>query len=835
MGLLDRIRSAGPPPIEARPLTVTGRGHVDGFLQMEELNVDLVGRAGLEIYDRMYRTDGDVRQVLHLLANPIIAGTWEVIPAGGPTADQDAIDDAEFVRWALFENMSPNLRGHLWECLPVLFRSGFAPFEKVWEVAEYNGQSVTVPRGLQLRLPRTIYRWKQDEWGGLEAIQQYLPVPRAQVVAGPNVIIPGDPVLANSGTEDPTGRDDASVTDSTIITDTRMPDYRQTVWLPTSNLIYYRIGAEGDNWEGVSLLRPAYKHWIMKDAIERMDAIAQEKEALGIPVCYPPLGATPDQFEAVEIMLAGIRANTQGYILMPGPKASGTGTSGQGFGQGWLIEYLKPGEHGSGRDPQPSLSYHTDKISAAFIAEFIRIGHSLTGGNRDIGETQMDPFLVGVEAITGLIEDIINDQLVAPIVAYNRPNAKAMPRLKMSLVDAATLSQIADFCLKLIQVGAMIPDQPLEDFLRARADLPPADSLEVEERGDLDGSLRREILMGKNGGGGAPAGTNGPAGSTTGGSADGSKGVDNKDKSSQNGNGAPAPAPTPSAHEALVKKAMSGTTLSADDYVPMPRGNVPAPAEAPHHGTEPRVRWRPQAPYELSVDLDRIEDHFDSAPARLMSGCDVTMCQLARDMAENYPTRVTEHPELQSNIQRVLDDAYDFGAQTVSEEIQRHTQGLPYQLAAATGRNRARNEERAAHGTMQVVDAMHHAIAHAHMQGDPMHRKQRSAEKAGAAAMKSVARAHVASAFNQGRSDRLLDAADGDPGIKWGVRYTAILDKNTCGNCRDADDGVIRSLDDPVRLENQPPNPHCDSTEGLQGNQCRCFEIPMPMDGLGGS
>lgn len=814
MGLLDRIRKTGPPPVEAEPLSVSGRGHVDGFLQLEELNVDLQGRQGLEIFDRMFFTDADVAQVVNLVIGPITAGTWEVIAAGGSEATQDDTDNAAFVRWALFENMTPNLRGHLMEALPVLFRSGFAPFEKVWEVTEYEGAKVTVPRSVLLRLPRTIYRWKQDVWGGLEAIEQYLPVPKAQVVAGPNVMVPGNPVLQGPD-DNTTGRDDSSIGDSTIITDTRMPDYRQTVWIPMSNMIYYRVGAEGDNWEGRSLLRPAYKHWLMKDAIERMDAIAQEKEALGIPICYPPLGATPDQLDAVEMILNNIRSNSQGYILSPGPKATGTST-GSSFGQGWLFEWLSMGKDGTGRDPQPSLKYHTDKIAAAFIAEFVRLGHSLTGGNRGLGETQRDPFLVGVEATAGLIEDILNEQLVAPIMAYNRPKARTYPRVKMSLIDASTLSELADFILKLVQVGAMLPDQTLEDFLRARADLPPSDPDSVSERGELDDALRREIIVGKNQGGGAPAGTNGPAGSETGGSATKAKGTDNKAKSN---NGPPPPT---SAHDALTRKVVSQTLAdayggSADDYSPLLPG-------------QRRVRWRPQAYYELASDLDGIEDHFDGAPLKTAEAGGQTMCNLARSMAVEYPKRTTAHSGLADSIHKVLDDSYGYGQQTVSEEIEKKSIGSTgYQLTAPQSQQRATIRERANHAASFVLDQMHHAIAQSHMQGDDISVKQRQAERAGNAALKRVGAVSVPHAFSQGRHDRILDAVNAGDGNQWGVVYTAILDNNTCDVCRDADDGMVRALDDPVRLARKPPNPSCESNLSGTGNQCRCFEIPEPM------
>ena len=821
MGLLDRIRRTPPPPVPAdgEPLSLSGRGHVNGFLQMEELNIDLVGRQGLATYDRMYRTDGDVKQVMSLVMNPIIAGTWEVEPAGGSNATKEQLEDAEFVAWALFENMAPNLRGHLQEALPVLFRSGFCPFEKVWEYADYvatdpdgstTTEKVTTVRSLQLRLPRTIYRWKQDAWGGLEAVEQYLPVPKAQVVAGPNVVVPGNPVLTGPDSYGQGGQDDSSIQDYTIVTDTRMPDYRQTVWLPMSNLLYYRVGAEGDNWEGVSLLRPAYKHWMLKDAIERMDAIAQEREALGTPVCYPPLGATPDQFDAMEQILMGLRTNSQGYIVMPGPKATGTST-GPGYGQGWLLEFLSPGHAGTGRDPQPSLRYHTDKIAAAFIAEFVRLGHSMGGGSRATAQVQQDPFLVGVEAFAGLIEDVLNEQLVAPLMAYNRPNAKVAPRLKMSLVDATTLSQLADFILKLTQVGALLPDQTLEDFLRARGDLPPSDPVAIEERGNTDDALRREILMGRQNQGTDPG--------TAGGSAP------KPDAGEQD------PSTPSSSSDTTGRAAASGDAQLAAD----PAALTPADNFSPYMPGTERVRWRPQAFYELSVDLDAIEDHMDSRPQHMRDACGPRVTQLARQVSTDYPKRCLDDSMLEEQMSDALGDSYGFGQQTVSDEIERLNPGCSpaLSLGKAMGDPQA-IARRAKLAHLYTLDQMHHAVSQADLlHGADPEQRQRAAEKAGHAALRHVAQTHAVAAFNHGRHDAIQLANDSSEQA-WGVCYTAILDKNTCGTCREADDGTVRSLDDPVRLANRPPNAHCESNASGR-NMCRCFEIPALMEDSGPS
>src|SRR5437868_1481056 len=120
MGFLDRFRQQPAPAPDRPSRAATGRGHTEGFLEVEELNPDLIANLGLRVFDSMYRTDGDVRQALALVANPMTAGTWDVEPHGGVEADEAAQDDAKFIKWALWDIMEPNFNGHLQEMLPIL-------------------------------------------------------------------------------------------------------------------------------------------------------------------------------------------------------------------------------------------------------------------------------------------------------------------------------------------------------------------------------------------------------------------------------------------------------------------------------------------------------------------------------------------------------------------------------------------------------------------------------------------------------------------------------------------------------------------------------------------
>lgn len=768
MGFLDRYRK-GPTPTETKqPHGAVGRGHTNGFIDYEELNTDLVGSEGLKVFDQMYRTDGDVRQVVQLSANPLVSGTWEVIPYGGENATDNAQMLAGFVKWALWEVMSPNFTAHLAEMLPILIRSGFTPYEVIWMREQYEGKTVVVPRKLDVRLPRTIWRWNQDKYGELNSVVQQLLVPPSQ-----------------------------QTTDSTYA-----PTVAGEVTIPARDLVYYRLGAEGDNWEGVSLLRPAYKHWKLKDAIERIDAIAQEREAMGVPICYPPLGATDGQLEAMETVLANMRSNEQGYIVAPGPKAG----AGAPEGTGWLIEILGYDRTGSGRDPHPSLEYHTQKISAAFIAEFLRLGHGQAGA-RATAQVQAEPFQMSIEALTTIVEGVMNDQLVKPLIAYNFAEATEVPRLKMSQVDSTSLTQLADFILKLAQVGALLPDQALEDFLRQRADLPPADPQVAKGRSaKTDEKVRREIVTG---------------------------GGQNGDANGQNANkpGSKAPAGKHGTKNAPAKDAKKGQLDEWDeDSITLARMRGIKHREfVPVDEEGKRRRYRALREPELLVNLDDIEDYLDDLPDHFQQRVGNDVRRVAFHHAARKKDSTAHQAELLRKLRESMTDSYTRGMNDAGTELATllgRDDTVTLAKNSVRDKGQAGLEDRVNHAVRSIMSAVELAADSASMNhGDSQARVQAAAEAAGEVALRQAAQHHGQGSYMQGRHDTLLAASVDNP---FGLVYTAILDDNTCGPCDGADDGVCRTIDDPVRLDRRPPNRHCDSTHSGR-NHCRCFEIPCLM------
>lgn len=773
---------AEKPPTGRERRSSSGRGHTGGYLQLEEYNPDLRHPASHAVYDEMYRTDADVHQVVQLTVNPITGGTWSVDPFGGAEATDEDVKIAEACQWALLEHMTPSLKGHLAEFLPVVFRSGFAPGEKVWGYAEYEGQRLLCPTTVGLMLPRSVWRWNQKD-GRLESVTQTVFASNGSATYRDGFTAYGGGAAGGDGPSE--------------------------VTVPARDLVYYRVGAEGDNWEGVSLLRPAYKHWYLKDRIERIDAIAQEREATGIPVVYPPAGASPGQLLEMESILGNLRTNEQGYIVMPGQKA---GISGTPDGTGWLLELLGFDRQGSGRDPHPSLQYHGMKIAAAFISEFMKLGHGDSGA-RATAQVQADPFLLSIEALVGLIEETLQRSLVVPFVDYNYPAGTKYPKIKMSKVDSTSLSQLADYVLKLTQVGALLPDQKLEAFLRARADMPPSDPDAVKDRKDTEEKTRRMIV------GGDPEatveqdpfGSNAPVGEHKNGKPAGEgqrRGVKGA-KGSPAGRGAAGQNPSPrGAAKDLDRWDGTGVQLSVDDYLE---------AYAPPSRHE-RSRW-----WELCMDLDGLAGEMDAAPDGMLSACAPTVYSMARAMADAKTPLgdCDDDGGLRDQIHGRLCDHYDSGCDHVRRELGVASDGIMLD-AGARDRGREHLLARADLAADQVRHAMRAAMLGADLTHGRVGHAQAAAEAAGQRMLRRVGHDHGVAALIHGRHDQGVQLAE--EGIAVGSRYSAILDDHTCAACDEADDGIVRPLDDPVRLERRPPNPECASTASGH-NRCRCVEV----------
>lgn len=375
-----------------------------GMLTSEEYNPKLQGQAGITIYDEMRRNDSTVRATLLAVTLPIRQAIWRVEPASDDTKD---IEIAEFVSNNLFGGMEITWADFLRQALLHLI-FGFMMFEKVLKLED----SKILYRKLAPRLPKTLWKWNVDDEMNLISMTQFVQKGQAFVHAT----------------------------------------------IPAEKLIIFTNEQEGANYEGISLLRSAYKHWYIKDTLYKIDAIKHDRWGVGIPIASMPEGKTEsndaDGWAAAKAMLAGLRANERAYVIEP---------------FGYKFRMMEMGSK-VGTNVMPSVQHHDELLARNVLAQFLTLG-STKSGSRALGDSFKDLFLLSLQAVAMYIEDVMNREAIRPLVDLNFTVDK-YPKLKASNIKEPSFTSMADAVSKLVNAGSLTNDETLEGHIRETGKLP---------------------------------------------------------------------------------------------------------------------------------------------------------------------------------------------------------------------------------------------------------------------------------------------------------------------------------------------------------------------------
>jgi hypothetical protein len=414
---------------EKRPPTdeVGGAGTsaFGGGLCEEEYNHELRGSAGRTIYDKMRRSDARVKFALAVCELPIRAASWSIEPA---SEDKKDIDIAEALEANIFNGMTITWDSFLHHVM-LMNPFGFSAFEKVWEIVDGQVRY----RKLAPRLPKTLSEWELDDNGGLRGIKQ----------------------LAWRGNKF---------------------DY---IEIPVEKLLVFTNEKEGSNFEGVSILRSAYKHWYYKDNLYRIDGIAAERHAVGVPKFKTPANATPEQTQTIDAIGRRLYAQEQQYVRL-----------GEGFDM--TIEGLT----GQIRDISPSISHHDKKIAEAVLADFVDLG-SADSGSWALSKDKSSFFLMALKATATNICDTFNSYAVKPWVDYNYTNVTEYPKLKCGNLETREITNFAQAVTNLLNSGGITGGPEIDEAMRDMLNLPqkPEPEKQSEKKAWYGAEFRRELTL----------------------------------------------------------------------------------------------------------------------------------------------------------------------------------------------------------------------------------------------------------------------------------------------------------------------------------------------------
>lgn len=401
--------------VPAAPVTEIGymTGQDDGWLQWTpgELVPELQWPAAAAVYERIEREDGSASSVIDAIKLPLLGTPWRI-------EQGDASDEiTEFVAQNLglpiagSEEKVPGRRKgrfswtkHLDEALDVTVY-GHAFFEQTYRIDENDRTWI---RKLAARPQGTITKINVATDGGLESIEQDRPW--------------------NGGRWEPKP-------------------------IPVNQLVAYVRKQKPGIWTGQSVLRPAYKHWLFKDELMRIQAATARRNGMGVPV---GTAASNDQAEVDQ--MADIAQQFKGGM-----------NAGIGLAPDQKMELL--GVSGNLPDMQQAINFHDKKIGEAALANFLNLDR---GGSYALAEVLVRTFNLAVNGLGGQIADIGNAHVIEDLVDLNWGEDAAAPKLVFDPIGSEDEFTAAALAL-LLNSGALDADETLKANVRQRLGLPSAD------------------------------------------------------------------------------------------------------------------------------------------------------------------------------------------------------------------------------------------------------------------------------------------------------------------------------------------------------------------------
>lgn len=434
---------AYPSAPHRRSVGHTGTVINSGRIYYEETNKDLerekgygqLGRPG--IYDKMRRTNVRIRQSLVLLKYPLLKAQWTIEPADDSDLEREI---ADFVASNLFEDLP---WFHINRLSMLRYDYGFMLFEPLSDTVPVNrARFPNLPHSkgpgrpgadelvdavrftaFESRLPRTVRRWAPDPQ-------------HAERLAGVYQWVPADDV-------------------------TRAQDGQNATlerFIPATNLLRFTHEQEGSNYEGFSVLRPAYADYRDLDHLRRIDVVRHERQNCGIPVIEAPENPDDTELADMEATLEALGSYEQAFLLLP---------------YGYKFRFDTTGE-GEGTKVGAAIAARERSILDNVLAGFMTLGNGDTGSyamaNTQEGR-QSDYIDVGVletedawnkgadgwSPIKWLVDQNYGRRAVYPkLKAKNVRGREAVMRALADLAKAGlitTTPQIQEFCLRFLDVN----------------------------------------------------------------------------------------------------------------------------------------------------------------------------------------------------------------------------------------------------------------------------------------------------------------------------------------------------------------------------------------------
>ena len=239
------------------------------------------------------------------------------------------------------------------------------------------------------------------------------------------------------------------------------------VVIPIEKGLLFRTKLEGNNPEGKSILRNAYRPWYFKKHIEEIEGIGVERDLAGLPVLIAPEEVdiwNPYNENAqvvrtaAENLVRNIRRDQSEGLVLP---------------HGWEFKLASSG--GSRQfDTTTIINRYDQRIAITLLADIVMLGADKVGSFA-LANVKKGLLSAALEAQIKSIAEIFNKHAIPRLFSYNVfPGLKKLPRLVPGEIETPDLKELAHYITALSGAGMQLfPDDTLENYLRQVASMPP--------------------------------------------------------------------------------------------------------------------------------------------------------------------------------------------------------------------------------------------------------------------------------------------------------------------------------------------------------------------------
>lgn len=380
-----------------------------------ELNEDFQFPQSLDRYEAM-RCTPVIAGLLKILELSVLGDEWSIVPAAKDTSAYATVAATRLeenlraeLEWrgptgnVSSQSFDDALRNYLL-CLPF----GFSFDEICWR---YQGHEVAIAK-LAPRLPRSVNQFiaHPDNPSDLEYIQQ-------------------------------------NVYDS------------RSGWpkIPANKITLCVFNREGDNFTGRSILRPLWQPYFIKDGVLRVQAMAVERNGMGVPQAFatdPTVRLSGDDRAILEAIVRRWRAgDASGVVMPPGYKTELTTANTNATDNINLLQYL-------------------DRQQAMGLVLMILTAGLDGGGAYAQAQTQDSISQRVVGSIKQQLAGYINNGFVYQWWRLNFEGKCRRPEFQFANRVYFTLNDLLGIIDKLVGSRLFVPGEPDEEWIRQQLNLP---------------------------------------------------------------------------------------------------------------------------------------------------------------------------------------------------------------------------------------------------------------------------------------------------------------------------------------------------------------------------